>query len=233
MLVRLLTLALFQAASPATATTPPRLAAGGAATSGAASVSPEVVCAVQHAVRWREPAWTPRECARVAAALDATPTPRLLAAVVSNESDWREEAILKVRPGVYDVGLAGVRCVLPGAGAEATGASSASSTTTRIQSPRGRATSGACTNGPARGLTIRQLQDPATNVRVAAEVLAEKGGDLGSYNGATTRKKRDRYASKIAALVSAFGGVEVPVRGRRLREMVRKVVAAVARVEKS
>ena len=98
MLVRLLTLALFQAASPATATTPPRLAAGGAATSGAASVSPEVVCAVQHAVRWRVPAWTPRECARVAAALDATPTPRLLAAVVSNESDWREEAILRSGP---------------------------------------------------------------------------------------------------------------------------------------
>ena len=102
MLVRLLTFALFQAASPATATTPPRLAAGGAATRGAASVSPELVCAVQHAARWREPAWSPRECARVAAALDATPTPRLLAAVVSNESDSREEAILKVRPGVYN-----------------------------------------------------------------------------------------------------------------------------------
>ena len=84
------------------------------------------------------------------------------------------------------------------------------------------------TGRPAGSLSA-SCRTPRANVRVAAEVLAEKGGDLGSYNGATTRKKRDRYASKIAALVSAFGGVEVPVRGRRLREMVRKVVAAVSR----
>ena len=223
MLVWVLFVVLLQVSPPVAATTPPRFAAG-----DAASVSPEVVCAVQRAVRWREPAWSPRECARVASALDATPTPRLLAAVVSNESDWRQRAILRVRPGVYDVGLAGVRCVLPGAGAGENGSPTASPTTTRTQLPRGR-----CTNGPARGFTIRQLQDPATNVRVAAEVLAGKGGDLGSYNGATTRKKRVRYAGKVSALVSALGGVEVPVRGRRLRELVRKVVSAVVGVEKS
>ena len=217
---------LLQAASPGTV--PSSAVPGGAAASGSAVVSPEVVCAVQRAVRWREAPWPPRECARVAAALDATATPRLLAAVVSNESDWREGAILKVRPGVYDVGLAGVRCVLPGAGAEATGASPASSPTTSTRTPRGR-----CTNGPARGLTIRQLMDPATNVRVAAEVLTEKNGDLGRFNGATTPRKRERYATKVAALVSALGGVEVPVRGRRLRELVRKIATAVARVQKS
>ena len=169
----------------------------------------------------------------MATALDATPSPRLLAAVVSNESDWRERAMQEVRPGVYDVGLAGVRCVLPGAGAGATGASPAFPPTTHTSTPRGRATSGACTNGPARGLTIRQLMDPATNVRVAALVLAEKNGDLGSYNGATTQRKRERYAGKVAALVSALGGVEVSVRGRRLRELVRKIAAAVVRVERS
>jgi hypothetical protein len=219
---------LLQAALPEVATTPPELTAGGATTSGAAAVSPEVVCAVQHAVRWREAPWTPRECARVAAALDATPTPRLLAAVVSNESDWRPRAVLRVRPGVYDVGLAGVRCVLPGAGAGESRDPTASTLTTSLQHPRGR-----CTNGPARGLTVRQLQDPATNIRVAAQVLAEKGGDLGSYNGATTRGKRERYSRKVAALVAALGGVKVPVKGRRLRGMVRKITAAVAGVEES
>lgn len=223
MLVRALLVVLLQASPPVAATISPRLAAG-----GAAAISTEVVCAVQHAVRWRDVAWTLRECARVAAALDATPTPRLLAAVVSNESDWRERAILRVRPGVYDVGLAGVRCVLPGAGAEADGASPASPTTTQTYTPRGR-----CTNGPARGLTVRQLQDPVVNIRVASLVLAEKNGDLGSYNGATTRKRRGRYAGKVEALVSALGGVEVPVRGRRLRELVRKIAAAVARKTRS
>lgn len=226
MLVRALLVALLQASQPVAATTPPRLAAGGAAT-----VSTEVVCAVQHAVRWRVPAWTPRECTRVAAALDASPNPRLLAAVCLNESDWRPKVIAEVRAGVYDVGLCGVRCVLPGAGAGESGSSSASPATTQTHTPRGWATSGVCTNGPARGLIVRHLQDPVVNVRVAAEVLGGKGGDLGSYNGATTRKKRVRYAGKVAALVSALGGVEVPVKDGRLRGLVRKIVAAVAGVE--
>jgi hypothetical protein len=41
----------------------------------AAAVTGELVCSVQDAIRWREPAWTKSRCERIANALNATPAP--------------------------------------------------------------------------------------------------------------------------------------------------------------
>jgi hypothetical protein len=165
-------------------------------------VSADLVCRVQNAIRWRSPAWAPSECATVAEELNATPEPRTSLAVAINESDLRPRAVAHARPGVYDVGLMGVRCVIE----------------------RGR-----CSNGPARGLSIEQLKNPETNIRVAAQIMATKrahfGGDwLRAYNGGTAEHG---YAGRIAALVAALGGVVVETKSARIRRLVERIVAAV------
>jgi hypothetical protein len=185
-----------------------------------------LLCKVKNAIRFRERAWTPWECARVAEALSATSNPRLLAAMAIAESDLRPDAIAHVRPGVADVGLLQVRCVYlaSSAPARATGARAAGGPLL----PAGR-----CQNGPARGYTLRQLQDPETNIRVAAAVLEEKGGQIGKYNGATNRSRRARYEQKIAAIEAALGGKVVPVKGKRLRKLVEQIADAVVRDQRS
>ena len=193
-----------------------------------ARVTPALVCAVQRAIRFHEPAWAEDRCERVAAALSATPNPRQMAAICTNESDMRSGVVVKARPGVYDVGLCGVRCVCPKADyerwarGEMSGKEAADVTACR------------CQNGPARGYSLAQMRDPAVNVRVAAAVLATKGGHLGRYNGATTAKRGARYAARIAAIEAAFGGraVKVAARETRLRKLVRQIVAAVRAAER-
>jgi soluble lytic murein transglycosylase-like protein len=186
-------------------TTPSPVAAG-----GAAATSPEVVCAVQHAVRWREAAWTERECRdRARDFADAGRrwgfSPTQLAAMSLAESDFRVRA-WRVDGSALDEGLMGVRCVV------------------------GRL--GRCTNWPVRGLTPRQLLEPRRNIMAGTQILADlHHGDVAGYNG--DHSGTDRYPRKVAAIAAALGGVEVRVRGRRLRELVRKIAAAVTREKKS
>jgi hypothetical protein len=162
-------------------------------------VTADLVCRVQSAIRHRSPAWAPAECTRVAAALNRTPEPRVSMAIAINESDLRPRVMVRVAENVYDGGLMGVRCVLDG---------------------------GRCTNGPARGLTLTQLKDPSTNIRVAAAIMASKraihGADyLRAYNGGT---REHGYGARIGAIAAALGGTVVRVDSRRVRELARRIV---------
>jgi hypothetical protein len=168
-------------------------------------ISAGQLCEVQHALRWREPAWEPAQCVRVADAINRTPDPAQMLAVAIVESDLRERAqrVTLLADGrlARDLGLCGVRCV-----------------TNPEDKPSER---DRCTNGSARGLYARQLLDPATNIRTAAAVLASHGGSLRGYSGST----RDHgYEARIAAIVAALGGIEVRVSGARMRKLVRQII---------
>jgi hypothetical protein len=188
-------------------------------------VSTWQVCAIQHKIRWRSAGWSDVECQRLARAFNATRAPRLTEAVCLNESDFREDAVSFVRPGVYDVGLCGVRCVLASAGTV--------SATRGLRSSAGAASlpGGRCTNGPARGYTLRQLLDGPTNVRLADQILhGVHGGSLRGYGGDT---RGGGYASRVGAVLAALGGVDVFAKRRRgdwrrgetrLEKLVRQVV---------
>lgn len=168
-----------------------------------AEVTPELVCTVQRALR-AGPAWPARKCERIAAALNATGKSTLVAAIAVNESDWRDHVIAWHGKNVADVGLMGVRCIL--------------------------GHDRKCTNGPAKGLTVAQLLRAETSIRVGAAILATKA-TLGHYNGGGKRGRA--YAAKVLALVEAFAGVEVQVKGKRTRELVRRIAAAVRRERNS
>jgi hypothetical protein len=165
------------------------------------ALSASSLCRVQHAIRWRSPAWTRKECDAVAGAVNVTATPVTLAAICTNESDLRERAIAWHGPDVADVGLCGVRC--------------------QLRDDR------RCTNGAAAGLTVRDLQDPVTNIAVAAAILASKGS-VGRYNSGTPSIGR-AYEARIAVLAAALSGVPVEpkrIKGKRLRKLVEQIAAA-------
>jgi hypothetical protein len=197
-----------------------------------AGVGAEQLCVVKDAIRWREAAWTPAECRGITDALNETLDPPRMLAVCINESDLRERVVSFVRPGVYDVGLCGVRCTLAPGSAAGDGSRSAGR-------PAGLP-AGRCTNGPARGYTLRQLLDGPTNVRVADEVLHEThGGNLRHYNGGT---REHGYAGRVAAVLAALGGVDafsgrrhkVGRRGEtRVEKLTRQILEAVGRGESS
>ena len=165
-------------------------------------VSPALVCAVQAAIRWREAAWAPEQCARVAGAISTMRDPVTVLAIAVNESDLRPTAIAKAGPDVYDVGLLGVRC---------------------------RVREGKCSEGPTRGYTVAQLMDPMTNIAVAGVVIALKRANGGRhwlrhYNGGT---REHGYAASIEAIRAALGGVLLPGGTARIRKLTRQIVAAV------
>ena len=62
--------------------------------------------------------------------------------------------------------------------------------------------------------------------RKGAEILATlHGGDLASYNGGPHAREHG-YPEKIRAILSALVGIEVRVKGHRMRELVRRIVRA-------
>ena len=114
-----------------------------------------------------------------------------------NESDLRTKAMRPDR-GALDLGLMAVRCKL--------GANHR------------------CTNKPVKGMTPAQVLRPAVNIEKGAEILATlHGGDLASYNGGPHARQHG-YSEKIRAILSALVGVEVKVKGKRMRELVRRIV---------
>lgn len=168
----------------------------------AAEVTPALVCQVQKSIRWRDRAWQPATCERVASALNATSDPVTMAAICLNESDWRPTAINVVRADVFDVGFCGVRCIYR---------------------------DGKCSNGPAKGHTLAEMFEPATNISIAAQIVASKrvshGRDwLRGYNGGT---REHGYGARIGAIAAALGGVAKPNASARVRALVRRIVDAV------
>jgi hypothetical protein len=160
------------------------------------------VCAVQGAIRWRVPAFTQATCERVAKSLNATRDPILTLAIAINESDLRPHIATQAAPGTWDVGLMGIRCHLE---------------------------HGRCQNAEVKWQTLDILMDPATNIEVGARILESKRASHGEaflrgYNGGT---KGTAYADRIGAIVAALGGEAVRVKGKRMRELVRKIVGAI------
>lgn len=176
----------------------------------AIQVTPALLVAVQGAIRWREAAWTAEECrARARDFTDAGKhwgfAPAQLLAIAIDESDLRTKVARPDR-GALDLGLMAVRCRV---GAD-----------------------GRCSNKPVRGMTPAQVMRPGTNIEMGARILATlHGGDLASYN--TGRAGGTRYPQKVGAILAALGGVEVRVKGQRLRTLVRRIVAAVQKERRS
>jgi hypothetical protein len=165
-------------------------------------INPAMICRVQHAIRWMEPLWTVEQCET--RAFDFTGSAdrwglssSVLFAIAINESDLRTK-VVRLDHGALDLGLMAVRCHL--------------------------GLRGKCTNKPIKGMTPAQVMRPATNIEKSAEILATlHGGDLSSYNGGP-RAREHGYPEKIRAILSALVGVEVKVKGKRMRELVRRIV---------
>ena len=174
----------------------------------AAEVTPELVCTVAHALK--QP-WSADRCQAVAAALETTHDPTSMLAVAVLESDMRPHVVAWHGKRLADVGLMGIRCRL---GARRT-----------------------CENGPARGLTLRQLANPVTSIMVAEDIMRWKRGRVGH------RRALEAYAgdadgssgrtADVRALIAAFAGVEVASKKARVRELVRRIASAVRRERRS
>jgi soluble lytic murein transglycosylase-like protein len=167
----------------------------------APTISGEVVCGVQYAIKHRNKAWAPERCEAVAAAVRATFAPQLVFAIAVNESDLRETATRRARQGVYDIGLMGVRC---------------------------RLAAGRCTNGPARGHTLADLQDPIINIQVGTRILEQKKRRsprhyLRHYNGGT---HNHGYAERVHAIRVALEGRRVHLDDPRVNKLTQQIVEA-------
>jgi len=61
--------------------------------------------------------------------------------------------------------------------------------------------------------------DPTVNIDVGAQILATlHGGSLVGYNGGPNAREHG-YPAKVGAIMSALGGVEIRVKGHRMREL--------------
>jgi len=131
----------------------------------------QTICAVKQKIRWQTPAWTPAQCQSIADAVaesakryDLSPT--LLLAIMINESDMNEKAFrVSTRAGkVYakDGGLMAIRCVLD-------------------RKDR-------CVNGNVRGMSWKQVMDPASNIEAGARELAY-WRDVGGVASRTVRRR--------------------------------------------
>ena len=188
-----------------------------------AQVTPALVCAVHDAIKLaRSPRWSTDTCKQVAATLNETRDPRQMAAICTDESDFRPDVVREVNPGVYDVGLCGVRCVLGDEPAREGKRSSAGPNPKHTT----LAPSGRCANGPARGYMLSELLDPVVNIRVAASVLAGHGGSLRRYSGGT---REHGYEARIKAIEAALSGVVVETDTPRMEKLVAQIARAVGK----
>ena len=193
------------------------------------AVTPALVCSVQHAIRWKDAAWTDNQCAARAREFTASGKrwgfrPAQLLAMSIAESDLRPSAVRNDR-GALDVGLMAVRCVLnrniPSTASVGKQSNDARNIPKNIPAPNCT-----CANKPVRGLTPAQLMRPATNIDKGAEILATlHHGSLASYNGGPNAREHG-YPEKVAAIMAALGGVELKVSGKRMRELVKRIARA-------
>lgn len=233
----------------------PARATGTPATAAEPQVTPELICTVQDAIRWRASAWNSQRCVGVAESLNATDAPTTMAAICTLESDLRPGAIawakFQGRSGSAraprTVGRAGGSTRTtnrhPGSGGHrarlwtsSAGATPRAGDVADVGLCGVRCVLGAdlkCANGPARGETIESLKDPAVNIRVAGEILKQKRRVLGrarataGYNG--DLDGRNGYAANVRAVMAAWTGVELEAKGRkRVIERVRELVRRIA-----
>jgi hypothetical protein len=176
------------------------------------AITSELVCEVQHAIRYRQVPWAPWECLRVADAVNAAAkvtgqrTDTLLAIAI-NESDLRPHVAVwhdlrgghRAEPGASgDLGLMGTRCKL---------------------GPDMH-----CSNGKLRGMKYPQAMVIETNIMLGARILAAKP-TLHDYNGS------EEYAPRIRAIRSALAGIEVDSPSRRVRKLISQITSAVRRLQ--
>jgi hypothetical protein len=145
--------------------------------------------AIQDAIRWPRksgktksgkrvievPAWSPEKRQRIGRAFIESGhrhgfRPGFLAAFSVNESDLRDSSVLeaKTKDGriANDSGLMAVRCILGDEKRWWRG-----DRPLRRQEPGARFIR-ACVNDPVRGMTLDEVLDPATNIEIAASILA-------------------------------------------------------------
>jgi hypothetical protein len=183
------------------------LASPAHATTTERAVSPALVCTVSRAISRQ---LDESQCRAVSDALIVTAEPRTLLAIAVIESGLKIGAESWYTRGgrvVGDFGLLGVHCVL---------------------SRKGR-----CENWPVRGVQpVDTLTTIMRNIEAGAKVLAKKRKTcrrraLDCYRGdATGRLGR---TADVAAILAAFGGVEVQARSKRVREIAKRIAAAVRR----
>jgi hypothetical protein len=187
-------------------------------------VTPDLICKVQHAIRFREKAWSQDLCQKIASAFNKEgkfPGVKNLsvvgAAIAANESDFREKVssisfkrtiLLKKKKipkevTVVDVGLMGIRCL--------------------------KGSDGRCTNGLARGLTLTQLLDPVKNIEIGMKILKAKYKAHGKnwltrYNGGNGEYG---YSGRIHAILLAFEGKQGKVSKGRMTKMTGQIIEAV------
>lgn len=167
-----------------------------------ARVEARQLCAVKAA--FHRGHWSPCMCERVSAALNETPDPVMFAAMMVIESDMREDAVVEPKPGVRDIGLLGIRCVLDGYGR--------------------------CMNEPVIGIPWTWLKHPEDNIKAAVEAYEMHNRSLRRYSGST---KERGYGARIAVLVAAFGGeLRIPKgatgkKWARVRELAKRIVEAI------
>lgn len=160
----------------------------------AIAFGPELVCRVQHAIRWLDEPWTKEQC--FARAMDFAGEadhwnldPLMLFALAIHESTLQPKAFHQDN-GAVDVGLMGVRCRL--------------------------GNNGKCTNLPVKGLTPAKLMEPSRNIQAGVWILVNlHKGDLASYNGGPHPRDSSHYLEKNSAILSALGGINVLAKHRR------------------
>ena len=168
-------------------------------------VTPALVCAVQHAIRWKDEPWSERVCEAQSESFSTSGErwgfdPLQLFAMAIIESDLRLMVVREDR-GALDIGEMAVRCKL--------------------------GTDGRCTNKPVNGLTPGEVMRPWRNIEKGAEILATlHAGSLVGYNGGPNAREHG-YPAKVAATMAALGGVEVRVKGARRRKLVAQITGAV------
>lgn len=168
------------------------------------TITSEMICKVQFAIKHKREAWPPALCDRVAVAYNETFKPIYMLAISINESDLHYTAFARAQKRTIDGGLTGVRCHLDN---------------------RKR-----CKNWPVKGWTLKDLQDPVQNIHAGAKVLERKLARHGAkawlyrYNGSP---HENGYTARIHAIIAALGGIEVKTKNVRIRKLIEKIIAAV------
>jgi hypothetical protein len=179
------------------------------------AITSDLVCTVQHAIRWRAVAWRPWMCVRVSDAVNAAAVATgvradTLLAIAINESDLRPGAehwhrTLAFLPGgryyengvgpgaVGDLGFMGTRCKL---GPDML-----------------------CSNGLLKGWKYPAAMQIEANVLLGAKILATSGWR--GYNAG------EGYEDRVCAIRSALGGVKVKTSVSRIRKLISQILEVV------
>jgi hypothetical protein len=186
-----------------------------AAPTPSVAITSDLVCTVQHAIRWRTSAWQPWMCVRVSDAVNAAAVATgvradTLLAIAINESDLRPgvehwHRTLTFLPGghyyengvgpgvVGDLGLMGTRCKL---GPDML-----------------------CSNGLLKGWKYPAAMQIEANILLGAKILATNG-----WRGYNAGKG---YEDRVCAIRSALGGVRVKTSASRIRKLISQILEAV------